>query len=71
MPFDFGKLPVHLIIEKRYDSFRNPSRKKTVSQSIYLDIFKRYWPTASFYSTVTDFARLRGWSTLQPLIKAI
>lgn len=24
-----------------------------------------------FYSTVTDFARLRGWSTLQPRITAI
>ena len=26
---------------------------------------------SAFYSTVTDFAKLRGWSTLQPRITAI
>ena len=26
---------------------------------------------ASFYSTVTDFAKLRGWSTSVPLLTAV
>gem|GEM_PF-1516148 len=33
--------------------------------------FLTYYILKKIYSTVTDFAKLRGWSTLQPLITAM
>ncbi len=41
-----------------------------ISEWTFITILQTAFCAANAYSTVTDFAKLRGWSTSVPLIKA-
>lgn len=48
--------------KKKFDNKKKARPKSRFFNILYLK---------KIYSTVTDFAKLRGWSTLQPLITAM
>ena len=65
-------LDVHLKIPLILTDYQNGGEKHVPQKSGYNSLINmgNLTLSRSFYSTVTLFAKLRGWSTLQPLITA-
>ena len=57
--------------DERYINQIETQIRRIARANIFASFFSILIEQSEFYSTVTDLARLRGWSTLQPRSTAI
>ena len=57
--------------DERYINQIETQIRRIARANIFASFFSILIEQSEFYSTVTDLARLRGWSTLQPSSTAI